>query len=143
MADNHGLDGVLKGLSCTAVVKAEYLWQLRFGGGKASLQLECPWRLLVDGSIAFGYNDHQQKFGLPAPLDGVKTTQELLSNSPITTVEIRSGTGDLALRFANGVTLETFNPSVGHEGWNCSAEHGFLVVAQGGGNIVVWDARRS
>ena len=86
---------------CTYVEKAGHLWQFRFGDGDATLNLECPWRLLLNGAIAFGGDDGQQ-FGLPAALDGVKKTEKLLSASLVRSVEVLSGCSDLSLTFQNG-----------------------------------------
>jgi hypothetical protein len=133
------LNDVLIGLSCTAVLRTEYLWQLTFGTGQASLNLECPWRLLLDDAVAFGCADHEQQFGLIERIDGIKKTETLLSDSSITAVEVRDGCGDLTISFENGVQLEAFNLSSGYEGWTCSLKTGGVVVAQGGGNISVWN----
>jgi hypothetical protein len=123
---------------CTCVEKAGHSWQFRFGDGDATLNLECPWRLLLNGAIAFGGDDDGQQFGLPAPLDGVKVTEKLLSASLVSLVEIREGCSDLSLTFQNGVRLEAFNGSAGYEGWTCSGKGGVTVVAQGGGNLSIW-----
>jgi hypothetical protein len=73
------LETMMLGQRCTYVEKVGHLWQLRFGDGDATLNLECPWRLLLNGAIAFGGDDDGQQFGLPTPLDGVKETEKLLS----------------------------------------------------------------
>ena len=123
---------------CTCVEKTGQLWQFMFGHGDATLNLECPWRLLLNGAIAFGGDDDGQQFGLQAPLDGVKETKKLLAASPVSLVEIREGCSDLGLTFQNGVRLEAFNGSSGYEGWTCSGKGGTAVVAQGGGNLSIW-----
>lgn len=105
------------------------------GDGEVTLNLECPWRLLLNGAIAFGGDDDGQQFGLSAPLDVVKETEKLLSASLVSLVEIREGCSDLSLTFQNGVRLEAFNGSSGYEGWTCSGKGGVTVVAQGGGNL--------
>lgn len=133
------LNDVLVGLCCTAVIRTEYLWQLTFGTAQASLNLECPWRLLSDHAVAFGCQDHEQQFGLTERIDGTKKSETLLSNSPVTLVEVRDGCGDPAISFKNAVRLEAFNLSSGYEGWTCSLKSGCVVVAQGGGNVSVWN----
>jgi hypothetical protein len=132
------LETMVLRLPCTHVEKAGHLWQFRFGDGEATLNLECPWRLLLNGAIALGDDDDGQQFGLPAPLDGVKEAEKLLSASQVSLVEIREGCGDLSLTFQNGVRLEAFNGSSGYEGWTCSGKIGVTVVAQGGGNLSIW-----
>ncbi|MGD0444965.1 MAG: DUF6188 family protein [Edaphobacter sp.] len=129
----------LIGFSCTSVVKAEFLWQFTFGKAQASLNLECPWRLLSNGSVAFGCDDHEQQFGLTYKIDGIKKSLELLSDSHVSLVEVRDGSGDLFITFENGVKLEAFNLSSGYEGWTLSLKNGGVVVAQGGGNIDIWN----
>jgi hypothetical protein len=124
---------------CTCVEKTGPSWQFRFGDGDAILNLECPWRLLLNGAIAFGGDDDGQQFGLPAALDGVKETEELLSGSLVRSVEVRSGCSDLSLTFQNGVRLEAFNGSSGYEGWTCSGKGRVTVVAQGDGNLSIWN----
>jgi hypothetical protein len=128
----------LTGLFCTAVIKTEHLWQFTFGMPEASLNLECPWRLLLHDAVAFGCDDHEQQFGLSYKIDGIKKAQELLSDSQVKLVEVRDGSGDLFINFENDVRLEVFNLSSGYEGWTCSLKNGAVVVAQGGGNISIW-----
>jgi len=137
----NGIDQFLLGLSCTSVQKAEYSWHLIFGEDKRSLNLECPWRLLVGGSIAFGDEDHEQQFGLPAPVDGEELTRRILSASPVISVDV-TPTADITLTFENGVVLEAFNHSGGYEAWTVSDANlfGFLAVAQGGGRLEIMDA---
>ncbi len=140
MNDDHGMSAVLVGLSCTSVSKAEHSWHLGFGGGSINLNLECPWRLLVGGTIAYGDEDHAQRFGHHVPVDGVERTESILSASPVTKVEVKAGTGDLTLAFENGVKFEAFNSSAGYEGWNLSTKEalGFFVVEEGGGHLEVF-----
>jgi Family of unknown function (DUF6188) len=124
-------------LPCTSIIKTDYLWQFAFGSAGVSLNLECPWRFLLQGMVAFGCDDHQQQFGRPSQIDGVEKSHALLLTSPVVSVEVRDGTGDLAIGFQNGVRLEAFNLSSGYEGWTCSLADGRVVVAQGGGNVCV------
>jgi hypothetical protein len=135
------LEAMLLGQSCTSVEKANHLWQFRFGNEDAVLNLNCAWRLIANGAIELGYEDHQQQFGLPAPLDGVTETQRILSSSEVAIVEIREGCGDLSITFRNGVRLDAFNDSSGYEGWECSGRKGSQVIAQGGGNLAVWSPK--
>jgi hypothetical protein len=132
------LETMMLRLPCTDVEKTAHLWQFRFGDKHSTLNLECPWRLILDGAIAFGGDDDGQQFGLPAPLDGVKKTRKLLAASLVTLVEVREACSDLTLTFDNGVLLEAFNGSSGYEGWTCSGKDGATVVAQNGGNLTIW-----
>jgi hypothetical protein len=131
------LESLLMNLPCTEVEKAGHLWQLRFGDGVATLNIECPWRLLSQGAVAHGGDDDGQPFGLSEPIDGVKKTTRLLAASPVVSLNVREICSDLSLTFENGVVLEAFNGSSGYEGWTCSGTDG-TVVAQGGGTLSVW-----
>ena len=122
----------LHGMRCTAVVKQDYAWTFVFNEGKAVLNLECPWRLLLRGSIVLGDTDDGQKFGLPAPVSGVRRATELLDSSLIVSVDVRRGPSDLAINFQNGVSLEAFNMSCGYEAWTCDIQNCPTIVAQGG-----------
>jgi Family of unknown function (DUF6188) len=136
------LKRALTGLLCTTVSRSDYLWQFTFGNRDAALNLECPWRLLAEESIVYGYEDHGQKFGHSEPVDGVKKTETLIANSPVSLVEIQQGSADLSITFENGVRLQAFNGSSGYEGWTCAFESGLTVVAQGGGNLTVWNPNK-
>jgi hypothetical protein len=138
---DHGIDVFLFGLSCTSVRKAEYSWHLIFGEGKRSLNLECPWRLLVGGSIAFGDEDNGQQFGLPAAVDGRALIRRLLATSTVISVGV-TATADVTVGFENGAELQAFNHSGGYEAWTVSDADpfGFLAVAQGGGRLEIFDA---
>jgi hypothetical protein len=121
------LEKLLVGSPCIGVEKAGHLWQLKFGYGRATLNLECPWRLRVKGRIVYGGDDDGQQFGLSAPVDGTQETTRLLSDSYVVSLEVRETCSDLTLNFENGVVLEAFNGSSGYEGWTCSGEGGTVV----------------
>jgi hypothetical protein len=122
------LEKMLLSRPCSGVEKTGHLWQFMFGDGDTTLNIECPWRLLLDGKIAFGADDDGQQFGLQVPLDGVKEIEKFLSTSPVILIMIRPGCSDLSLSFQNGVCLEAFNGSSGYEGWACSGEGGVAVA---------------
>jgi hypothetical protein len=90
------------------------------------------------GAVAFGCDDHEQQFGSTYKIDGTKKTQELLSDSHVTLVEVRDGSGDPFISFENEARLEAFNLSSGYEVWTCSLKSGAVVIAQGGRNISIW-----
>ena len=85
---------------------------------------------------------HGQWFGLPPPVDAVAGSARLLAGRPVTAVAVRSGTADLDMAFEGGAELELFNDSISFEDWAISAADGFQVVAVGGGQIALWDARK-
>ena len=129
----------LVGLACPCVTKTEFSWDLSFGDRKASLRLDCPWRVLVHDIIRFADTDHEQQFGLPAPVDGEERTRTLLQASPISAVTLRMGPGDIAIDFENGARLEVFAHSAGYESWAFCDDSGFELIAMGGGKLGVWE----
>lgn len=132
------LDKLLEGRFLTDVRKSEHLWQFFFDAGEVLLNLECPWRIVVNGKVAYGDEDHGQKFGLLQSLDGTCITKEFLSGSKIVSARMADGTGDLYVVFENGSHLELFNSSCGYEGWTLSDKNGFSIIAMGGGDIAVF-----
>ena len=42
------------------------------------------WRLVVDGKAGISSFDHEQKYGLPAPIDAVVTLREAIQNNLVT-----------------------------------------------------------
>jgi hypothetical protein len=89
---------------------------------------------VVNGGIDLGHRDHEQQFGLQAPLDGQQKALALLS-SKIVRVKIHESTADLTIDFENGASLEVFNSSGGYEGWICSNAEGLEVIGMGGGGL--------
>ena len=131
------MDDAFIGLRCTGVQKyAPDSWRFDFEG-RTYLDVHCAWRIIADERVALGHEDHEQQFGLPAPVDGQAEALKLLSKQ-VERVTIREITADLVLMFDNQVFLEVFNDSSGYEGWQCSDTRGLKVVAQGGGNLVYW-----
>lgn len=111
-------------------------WYFVFDG--SGFNIECPWRILSAGRIALGNCDHNQWFGLPAPIDAAQVAHELLDESPIADVRLEEKTADLTITFQNGAVLEVFNHSAGYKGWNGCAG-GVQVIALGGGDVAVSD----
>ncbi len=131
------IDAAFIGLLCTNIIRfAVYSWKFELGG-RTTLDVRCPWRILEKGRIALGNADDGQQFGLPSPVDAKQEAQRLLSHK-ITGVTVRENTADLTLELENGTSLEVFNSSSGYEGWECSSKSGLLLVAQGGGELGLW-----
>jgi hypothetical protein len=129
----------LRGNHLVSVKRRDYDWLMSFQPG-IKLRIECPWRILKGGRIVFGDADHAQQFGLPNPIDGVAQSETLLMHSAIQRLTIRDDTADMTIAFSNKNTLEILNTSCGYEGWELWEEkaNGLIVVAQGGGNVVIW-----
>jgi hypothetical protein len=126
----------LAGLYLTSVERREYDWVFGFADN-AWLNVSSPWRILVDGRIAFAGSDDGQKFGLPAPKDGEEETHRLLGRKAIQQVLVRADTGDLSIAFVGHTFLEVINMSSGFEGWDLGAA-GLRVIALGGGELAVF-----
>jgi len=128
------------GRECTIVERREYDWVFSFeDSGK--VQCECPWRIIADDHIALTNIDHGQLFGLKAPVDGPQKARELFGEKKVVSVKVAPTSGDLAVSFEGGTTLEIFNHSSGYEGWQATSKtdaHGIYVVAMGGGGLAIW-----
>lgn len=133
-----GVDWI-RGLTCVQVTfeRDTWEWVFLFGTGVV-LRVAAPWRILTDGRIALGHNDHGQQFGLAQPLDGPAVALELLRDRPVSRFTVAQVTGDATIDCGGGRVLQIFNSSSGYEGWTLSGTDGRQVVAQGGGTVVVF-----
>jgi Family of unknown function (DUF6188) len=107
-------------------------------GDSRSILVDCPWRLLHQGSIRISGEDHRQQFGLPAPLDAAEVATSFLARAVIRSVEVRNGTADLLIDFDDGWRLEIIPFSSGYESWQVCAPTGKTIIAQGGGQLCAW-----
>ncbi|MGH9521275.1 MAG: hypothetical protein ACRD3E_01945, partial [Terriglobales bacterium] len=69
-----------------ASVQYEKAWRFNFGVGQ--FNEVWTWRIISDGHIAFASSDHEQQFGLPAPLDGMKEVAKFLKDAYVRDVHI-------------------------------------------------------
>ena len=129
----------LEGQRVSNVVADAHIWTIRFSEG-TTLTIECPWRIVANGGIAFGRNDHNQKFGLPEPVNGMALVESLLCSSDISTACADDETGDLTIVCSDGVRLELFNDSSGYEGWQMNCSDGSVVIGMGGGSITKFES---
>jgi hypothetical protein len=53
------------------------------------------WRLIIDGKAGRSSFDHQQQYGLPAPIDAIRELQELIQDKRVIDARLDSETGDL------------------------------------------------
>jgi hypothetical protein len=67
--------------------------------GKASIQLLFAngttlradyWRVIEEGTAGLGSFDHQQPYGLPAPLDALEKAREQLQHKTVTDAQLYS-----------------------------------------------------
>jgi hypothetical protein len=87
---------------------------LEFSGG-SRLQAEY-WRLTVDGNAGTSSFDHQQRYGLPAPVDSIAELQYRLKDAVVINAHLDEESGDLLFEFAYRIKLQVFN-FTGYEVW--------------------------
>lgn len=112
-------------------------WFFRFDPD-AGISVYCLWRFLENERIILTSDDHGHQFGLPAPVDVVARTKELLSGLHVTAVRLREATGDMLIDFTGNLRLEIIPTSSGYESWLLCDPSGTSYVAQGGGQICKW-----
>ncbi len=130
------LKQVFVGRTCS-VKKREHDWAFSFGDNVA-LDVSAPWRIVTVNGIAFAGADDEQQFGLPKPIDGQATANELINGRRVRAFDVDARTADLRISFEGELSLEVFNNSSGFEGWNVTAEvdgDTLSVVGLGGGDI--------
>ncbi len=129
LADLHGRE-------CQTVSSDEetHEWCFTFGDGM-TLRVAAPWRIMSDGRIALGWEDHGQLFGRAAPMDAPKLAASLICDTEVVTPQVDGESGDLSIVFENGRLLQVFNSSCGYEGWQMFGPGKRTVVAQGGGAV--------
>ena len=100
--------------------------------GMASLQLSFAdgsklranyWRIIKDEKAGTSSFDHQQQYGLPAPIDAIKKLQEELQNKTVIDAHLDKETGDLVFHFTDGVKFQVFN-FTGYEIWELTFPDG-------------------
>jgi len=75
------------------------------------------WRLVKEAKPSLTSFDHRVKYGLPEPIDAVKTLQETLQDKRVTNALLDNKTGDLVFEFAGNTVLQVF-AFTGYEDWD-------------------------
>jgi|SRR5690242_17473644 hypothetical protein len=88
--------------------------QLLFGNG-TRLRADY-WRIAKDGRASISSFDHEQKYGLPAPIDAVEELKSNLTDKALIDARLEKETGDLLFRFSDGINFHVFN-FTGYEVW--------------------------
>jgi hypothetical protein len=88
--------------------------ELLFGNG-TRLRADY-WRVTKDGSANISSFDHEQKYGLPAPINAVEELKSHLGDKVLIDVRLDKETGDLLFRFSDGIIFHVFN-FTGYEVW--------------------------
>src|SRR4249920_1845028 len=100
------------------VEPAQWVFDL---GESARVNVECPWRLLQKGKIKISSEDHNQKYGLPAPLDAGAEANKLLRDARVIIASVGHGTSDLKINCDGDLALEVIPFSSGYEAWHASS----------------------
>jgi hypothetical protein len=77
------------------------------------------WRLIANGRVALSSFDHEQKYGLPEPIDARKSLHKALDGRTCLDVRLDTETADILLMFADGTRLQVFRLT-GYEDWEFS-----------------------
>jgi hypothetical protein len=112
-------------------------WNVYFND-KSHISIECLWRIIKNNRVVLTGFDHEQQFGLPAPVDAVAKALQILSDKKISSVQIKEMTADITIAFSNELRLEVIPLSAGYESWQIYAPNGISYYAQGGGQLCKW-----
>ncbi len=96
--------------------------------------VECLWRILGSSILATS-EDHQHKFGLPAPLDALGRASELLVGDTVTDFVLPEDSLDLVFSFSRGHRLDILPTSAGYEAWQIVSPKRQHIIAIGGGRL--------
>ncbi|NPD68709.1 hypothetical protein HN018_13140 [Lichenicola cladoniae] len=132
-------EAILVGQEC-AISRREHDWLFALSGD-GDLAVSVPWRVVSQGCIEFGSEDHGHLFGLSVPVDGEEMCRKLIGNRLVTSARVDRQTADLTLHFGSTIRIDIFNNSSGYEGWDAGVDAGsesMRVIALGGGNVAVF-----
>jgi len=62
----------------------------------------------------------------------------IFTGRKIERIILDEASADLTIDFSGAVRMRTFNDSTGFEAWNLVWPDGTMLVAQGGGNVIVF-----
>jgi hypothetical protein len=74
------------------------------------------WRIIRDDRAHTSSFDHQQRYGLPAPINAFAHIAEVLDGTCVREAKWDARTGDVILSFETNVDLQMFN-FTGYEDW--------------------------
>jgi hypothetical protein len=121
----------LVGRQVLSLERRDHSWAFSFDQN-VCLIAETVWRLLRDGTIVRTSEDHEQRFGLPAPVDAISDAKGHLLGNSVLTAEIQDVTGDLLVTFSGGVFLQILQLSSGYESWHLTSQGGDTICLGGG-----------
>ncbi len=106
----------LRGQFIASIEKKDFTWFFNFSGNDV-IATESPWRLVTPSGIIVTSEDHDQQFGLPAPVDAGGRVTEELGSDMISDLSHDQQTGDLFLRYSGDRYLQFLQLSCGYEAW--------------------------
>jgi hypothetical protein len=74
------------------------------------------WRVIKEGKAGISSFDHQQRYGLPAPIDSIMELRKDLQDKTVTEAQLDKETGDLLFQFTENIKLQVLNLT-GYEVW--------------------------
>ena len=80
-------------------------------------------RIIKDSKASISSFDHNQKYGLPAPIDAIEQLNNKLHGQAIISAWHEKSTGDLRLKFDSEIELQIFN-FTDYEIWEISFPDG-------------------
>jgi hypothetical protein len=111
-------------------------------GDQMSLAVYCPWKIVSRDRVLLANGDHGQQYGLSATIDASAKAMELLLSRKIESARCDKVSADLMISLTDDMVLRTFGDSSGFESWQLIGPQGFELVAQGNGNIVVYNLKK-
>jgi hypothetical protein len=126
----HGLENSLASLKGTTIRTLNPEWFLEPGIAPVELNFSDGsrlrtnyWRIIFDDKNRTSSFDHQQKYGLPAPIDAFAEIAEALDGRAVREAKWNPRTGDLVLLFEPNVELQALNLT-GYEDWEIHFPNG-------------------
>jgi len=81
------------------------------------------WRIILGGKAGVSSFVHNQKYGLPAPIDAILHLKQQLKGKRVTGARLDERNGDLLFRFEDDIELEVFNFTA-YEVWEIQFPNG-------------------
>ncbi len=128
----------LTGRRLTAIEKLDWSWFFRLDDAGV-IATETAWRMITPQGVVVTSEDHEQKFGLPAPLNAANVVRKEIGGLIVSGYHLDPKTGDLNLEFGS-VTLQFLCTSSGYESWRIT--HGTLeLICTGGGKLYPYERK--
>jgi hypothetical protein len=115
------------------VEKKDFTWIFSFEAG-GSVNTQSMWRLVTPSGIFVTSEDHEQLFGLPAPVDAGKRVMDTIQNKRISSYSCERPCSDLMISFEGGAQIQFLSTSCGYESWemwNGTTQ----IICTGGGEL--------